>query len=394
MRLFAAVLALSAIACGATTSDGRGADSRSDAGSDARGGAAGAGDGAGGSSGVGSGGEDGSVALDGSTPDPYCSCAPGPHNGLIYVLSDDAEIWSFDPALASFQKVADARCGTNGRVFSMAVDPLGKAWVLYVDSRDIQTVDLNAGTGCGDPGYSSANGFELFGMAFATESPTDACSRLYALSYDGMGPFEQGAGIGRLGVIDPEAPTPTAVASIDFDGGELTGTGDGRLFAFAGPDPAKLVEYDKEAGTELSRVALSGFSKTTASAFAFFGGDFYFFNETRSAGCAPCIEQTCQADHAACLADPACEQQLACAFNQFDITDDCGGTLPQPVIDCVFSTCLSQCFPARVDRVSQVTRLDFDDSDGNGQAMTLEVAHAPIRIVGAGSSVCVPVLPK
>jgi hypothetical protein len=66
---------------------------------------------------------------------------------------------------------------------------------------------------------------------------------------------------------------------IDYDGGELSGTGDGRLFAFAGASPAKLVEYDKTDASVIDTLPLDTLELTNAFAFAFFGGDFYFFTE-------------------------------------------------------------------------------------------------------------------
>ena len=43
-------------------------------------------------------------------------------------------------------------------------------------------------------------------------------------------------------------PTREILAMVDYDGGEIDGTGDGRLFAFAGTEPAKLIEFDRETG--------------------------------------------------------------------------------------------------------------------------------------------------
>lgn len=42
---------------------------------------------------------------------------------------------------------------------------------------------------------------------------------------------------------------------------------------------------------------------------------------------------------------------------------------------------------------SDVWHLDYDESDGSGQALTKVVSPAPIRIVGAGVSTCVPAGP-
>jgi len=344
-------------------------------------GAGGAG-GAGGDSFAGSGGHGGSAD---------CYCAPGLHNDRIFVLSDDAELWTYDPVSNAFELVAPVPCG-GGSAFSMAVDPLGRAWVLFADTHAIATLDLASPAACDDPGYTKdQEGFGLFGMAFSSASAIDACAKLYVHSYSGAGPFGEGKDAGRLGVIDPATGQLTPIGPIDYDGGELAGTGDGRLFAFAGVAPAKLVEYDKATAKPVATTPL-GLEKTNASAFAFFAGDIYFFTEAPPAGCADCLTASCAADYSSCIADPACNSGLECAIAQGDITDTCGGGMPTAMQNCLFGC--AACFPQPEDRVSRVTRMDHDSSEGPGQALTVVVDAAPIRIVGAGASPCVPVVPR
>ena len=162
-------------------------------------------------------------------------------------------------------------------------------------------------------------GFQYPGVAFVSNDTLDVCEKLYMLNYGGEGPFAEGEGIGQLGVYDPADGSVEVLATIDYDGGELDGTGDGRLFAFAGA-PAKLVEYDKDTAQVIATEQLN-MSLTNAFAFAFYGGDFYMFTEANG--------------------NPG---------------------------------------------VSKVTHYDYDDT----KALTQVVAQAPIRIVGAGVSTCVP----
>ena len=165
-------------------------------------------------------------------------------------------------------------------------DSSGVAWVMYSPSGDIFHVDVNNANACSDPGYTPGqNNFTLFGMAFASNSATDQCDRLYAHSFSGsiLG-FSEGANSGRLGRVDSATSFPAILGAIDYDGGELTGTGDGRLFAFAGTNPAKLIEYDKTNAAELQTIPLNGLELTNAFAFAFWGGDFYFFTESSPLG--------------------------------------------------------------------------------------------------------------
>lgn len=319
-----------------------------------------------------------------------CECAPGPHNDVVYTLSDDGEIWAFDPATNQLSYVRSLLCAGAGQPFSMAIDQQGKAWVLASESDLIFTFDLSDDQGCEVAPYTPKQaGYDLFGMSFA--GPPASCPDIYTFSYSGNGPFSEGPGIGELGVIDEEGVL-TALSPVDYDGGELAGTGDGRLFAFTGNQPSKLVEYDRQSGAAIQTIPLTGFEKTNASAFAFFAGSVYFFTEA-SPGCDDCLTQTCPADYAACQADPMCLQQLQCAIGQGDITDECGGFMPQGMIDCVSMPCANQCLLPSTVKVSQVTRFDLADHQGGDPDLQVVVPELPIRVVGAGDSVCVPPTP-
>jgi hypothetical protein len=265
-------------------------------------------------------------------PDP-AACPCGQNADLVYVLSDDAELWTYDPATNAFARLGSFSCdaGPLSGTFSMGVARSGVAWVMYMPGGDIFHVDVNDANSCSDPGYTPGqNGFTLFGMAFVSDSVDDPCDALYAHSFSGsIAGFSEGFDSGRLGRLD-ENLSPQFIADIDYDGGELTGTADGRLFAFAGENPAKLIEYDKDTGAVLETTPLDGLELTNAFAFAFWGGDFYFFTEGDSGG---------------------------------------GGPFSSPD--------------------SKVTKLDHD---GDGQLSTVNDS-APLRVVGAGVSTCAPLVP-
>jgi hypothetical protein len=172
---------------------------------------------------------------------------------------------------------------------------------------------------CMDPLYQPGQlGFNKFGMGFVSNDQFDPCDKLYAHSWNGQGGFSEGPNTGRMGRLEPDTLVMSEIGFIDYNGGELTGTGDGRLFAFAGA-PAKLVEYDK-ANAQVIATEQLNMSLTNAFAFGFYGGDFYMFTE---------------------------------------------GNNPT---------------------FSKVTHYDYDDT----KALTTVVAQAPMRIVGAGVSTCVP----
>jgi hypothetical protein len=228
----------------------------------------------------------------------------------------------------------------------------------------------------------------LFGLSFASRSETDFCADLYVHTYDGMGPFEEGPDLGQLGVIDPVSGDLTPFASIDYDGGELSGTGDGRLYALAGNDPVKLIEYDRTTGGVIETIPIDGFNKTNASAMAFFGGDLYLFIEAVPPACFTCLNDTCPEALAACEADDACSDQLQCVVETAMFTDECGGFLPEDMAACVRGPC-EVCGLRPRARVSRVLRFDLDGD----RSVEEIVAQAPIRIVGAASSPCVPTGP-
>ncbi len=263
---------------------------------------------------------------DGDGDATQCPC--GENADLVYVLSDSSELWTYSPQVNQFTQLGTFDCGIPPTTFSMGVARSGTAWIMHRPDGDIFHVDVNNANQCSDPGYfPGQSGFDLFGMAFASNSAVDPCDKLYAHTFDDID-WSEGPGVGQLGRVDPKSLDLSPIGPINYNGGELTGTGDGRLFAFAGVPNAKLIEYDKSTGGEKQVIDLGGLQLTYAFAFAFWGGDFYFFTE--------------------------------------------GGGFGSN---------------------SKVTKLDFDESDGNGQALTTVNANAPMRIVGAGVSTCAPFVP-
>lgn len=320
---------------------------------------------------------------------PTCACLPGVHGEAIFLLSADGEVWRFDPRTHEFAFVVGPVCAGQ-RPFSMAVDGSGVAWINLVDSLSVVTLDLLGAGGCEPSVYERRDpDFGLFGMSFASASATDPCADLYVMTYSGEGPFREGPGLGQLGVIDPRTGNLRAVGRLDFDGGELTGTGDGRLFAFAGAEPAKLVELDKASGAARRTIPLPGLHRTNASAAAFFGGDIYLFTEAVPAGCTACLDTECGDALVACRRDATCAEHLACVLHTQAFSDECGGGLSEAMAACV-PRC-EPCTRGSAARTSRVLVYDLDGSDGG--SLEEIVTEGPIRVVGAASSPCVPVGP-
>ena len=271
----------------------------------------------------------------GTTGDVEACACPDievPLDDGIFVLSGDAELWKYFPMGNNFELLGTLDCpGLFPSTFSMAVDRSGFAWVQFLtgDLRKIPVTDLSK---CEDPGFVvGQQGVQNFGMAFVSNSANDACDQIYGNTYSGDGPFSEGNMIGDFINIEPDNLALTKVGKTNFDGAEVTGSGDGRAFIFGGSNPSKLVELDKTDGSVVDLLPLGNLEiNNGAFAFAFFAGDFYFFTDSNN-----------------------------------DFTH------------------------------SEVTHIDYDDSNNDGkQELTLLTDNAPIQIVGAGVSTCAPTAPQ
>jgi hypothetical protein len=244
----------------------------------------------------------------------------------IFVLSKTAELWKYLPGDNKFELLGAIDCGVPPSTFSMGVDRQGYAWVQFSD-LEIRKVDVTNVADCTDPGFvPMQDGIENFGMAFVSNSADDKCDQIYGNHYNGVA---QGDKVSEFFSVDPLTLDLVQLGKSDYGLAEVTGTGDGRAFLFAGPDPAELVEVDKASGATLSVTPLPGVKTGGGFAFAFFAGDFYFFTDAMS------------------------------------------------------------------DGKSEVTHIDYDDSDKNGkQDLTVVLQNAPLRVVGAGVSTCAPLIPQ
>ncbi len=224
----------------------------------------------------------GESSSDDSTTAPIENCpCPDlevPLDDGIFVLSITAELWKFFPADNSFVKLGNLTCNLPPATFSMAVDRLGYAWVQY-SGGELRTVAVTNVADCTDPGYVVGQmGITNFGMAFVSNSQSDACDRIYGNRGNGQ---PEGNAISDFFSIDPVNLDIEQIGKSDYGTAEVTGTGDGRAFLFAGANPAKLVEVNKATGQKLSVFPLNGVELGSAWAFAFFGGDFYFFTNSQ-----------------------------------------------------------------------------------------------------------------
>lgn len=197
---------------------------------------------------------------------------------LIYVVTVDNELFSFYPPDGAFKKIGNIACpAANGATpFSMAVDRKGVAYVLFNDGNLFRVSTLTAAC-VGTPYQPGQSNFETFGMGFATIGAGPA-ERLFVAG------DEQNNSAGGLASIDVSTWNLTPVGSFvpDVDRAELTGTGDGRLFAFytkgTGQGTGAFIgEIDRSTAAVTAEQPFPNLDQGTAWAFAFWGGDFFMF---------------------------------------------------------------------------------------------------------------------
>jgi hypothetical protein len=197
----------------------------------------------------------------------------------IFVLSEDRRAVEVPPL---HQQVRDAR---RPKVTSAAVDLLDGRRPPGLRVGPVQRPADPQGQRhrrqrLQDPGFvPMQHGVENFGMAFVSNSAEDKCDRIYGNHYNGVA---MGKDASEFFSVDPMTLDLVQLGKSDYGLAEVTGTGDGRAFLFAGPDPADLVEVDKNTGDTLATIPLPGVKTGGGFAFAFFAGDFYFFTDAES----------------------------------------------------------------------------------------------------------------
>jgi hypothetical protein len=214
--------------------------------------------------------------IDAMPLDAYRNDCPDADSTLVYLVTEQNELLSFFPPDASFKKIGNLACPatTMGATpFSMGVDRKGIAQVLYNDGELFRVSTANAS--CQATPFKANTTFTNFGMAYATI---------------GAGPMEElfiMANDGTLGKVDFVTNTPQLIGytAPTLSNAELTGTGDGRLYAFYADDNGLdgIAEVNKTNAKVIGSDPLPNVNMTNGSgggggwAFAFWGGDFYLF---------------------------------------------------------------------------------------------------------------------
>ncbi len=207
---------------------------------------------------------------------------------LVYVVTRDNELYSFLPTDGSFKFISKIACPAPADVtpFSMAVDRRGVAYVLFTDQR-LYRVSTATGACIGTGFQPNQHGFANFGMGYATNDvgPTES---LFVAGTADPGAAGSSPGLGR---VDTNTFVLNTVSKFipDIARAELTGTGDGRLFAFYtkglnnGP-PSFIGEINTNTARVVAETPFPTVDQGNGWAFAFWGGDFYMFTAPNNAG--------------------------------------------------------------------------------------------------------------
>jgi len=198
----------------------------------------------------------------------------------IHLLTEENELYSFFPPSLSFEKIGHVSCPeAMGTPFSMGVDRKGVALALF-DSGQLYRIDTTTARCVATSYEAGQGGWNVFGMGYARLA--DGSDALFVTESSRGQPSKGLATIEttqmRLELVHAfSAPLPQC---------ELTGTGDGRLFAFCRDPhaPSVLARIDPSTAevTVVTDLALGDW--WNAWAFAFWGGDFWFFTGTQSSG--------------------------------------------------------------------------------------------------------------
>jgi hypothetical protein len=197
------------------------------------------------------------------------NCAAG--TTYIYVVTMQNELLSFYPPNAAFTSIGKLTCPAAGTPFSMAVDRQGAAYVLYSDG---ELFHVSTRTARCTPTAFAPTMFTTFGMGFVG-NPNGASDTLF------ISPSTASV----LGTVNLQTFKVGVVGSFLLPSAELTGTGDGRLFAFystGSGSSSAVAQVDPSTAAIVANSNLTRLPQGSGWAFGFWGGDFYLFTAPTS----------------------------------------------------------------------------------------------------------------
>jgi hypothetical protein len=219
--------------------------------------------------------------IDAAPRDANLTGCPDASVTLIYVLTEEQDLFSFDPPTATFSRIGHITCpGTQSSPWSMAVDREGIAYSVFLDGQLFRISTSTAA--CQATTYvPDQSGFHTFGMGYVAD-PVTGDETLFVDEARFMSAFSLG-----LARIDTSTYTLHVIGGFQpqIPRAELTGTSDGRLFAFylnTDTSGSHVAEIDKTSGRiVVPPYALRVGDPMDAWAFAYWGGDFWIFTGTQ-----------------------------------------------------------------------------------------------------------------
>ncbi len=190
----------------------------------------------------------------------------------VYVITVQNELYSFYPPTLAFTKIGNIACPSTSTPFSMAVDRVGVAYSVFSDGNLFEISTANAACKA-TPFVPGQHQFSTFGMGYA--GAADAGETLFVSQTASTEP--------QLGWIDTKSFVLTPIGLYHPSSGgrcELTGTGDGRLFAFCLgviTSGGAILQLDPQTATILSDTPVATGTSNDAFAYAFWGGMFWLF---------------------------------------------------------------------------------------------------------------------
>jgi hypothetical protein len=246
-------------------------------------------------------------------PDVFVNDCPDAGATLIYVITQSFQLYSFYPPTGAFTQIGLIACpdGTGSSPFSMAVDKQGTAYVVFDPDGQLFQVSTKTAACVATPYAPMQLGIPDFGMGFVG-NPSGTGDTLY-VAPDGMT---------TLGTIDTNSFVLSLVGPFgpeSVTGAELSGTGDGRLFAFysiLGSSSSAVAQIDPTNAMVIANNNLFDVPQGRGWAFAFWGGSFYLFT-----------------------ADPNGPGSQVTQFNPVDLSQTTVATLPFLITGAGVSTC-------------------------------------------------------
>ena len=201
---------------------------------------------------------------------------------LVYLITETNQLLSFYPPSAAFTLIGNISCPSSSTPFSMAVDRRGTAYVEFQDGNLFKVSTATAACAA-TPFAVGQDNFTSFGMGFSTDQGGPAETLFIAGgALGGSGTIlNPNLDLGSIDVtkyvVSDVGPFNPAINDV-----ELSGTGDGRLFAFWAPDQSSntnISQIDKTTGDVIGTDSLAGTTLGSAWAFGYWGGSFYTFTE-------------------------------------------------------------------------------------------------------------------